>query len=114
MNIKTEKKKNELIIHLFGEDETLANLLVSKLEKMKEVEFAAYVVDHPLSHNIKITVRSKNPENSVINAIKQIKLEITAFKKLLPEIKEQKKPKAKVTKKKETSKVKKRKRRKRK
>jgi len=85
MEIKTEENKKELKVEVIDGDETLINLLVSKLKERKGVEFASYAKAHPLTNKIYIVIKAnENPKNLVIETLKAIKSEINELRKLLP------------------------------
>lgn len=84
MKIKiTKETKNELEIILKGENHTFCNLLRKKLLEDKDVEVAAYTIDHPIVGEPRLYVRGKSPKQSLLKAAKNIKENFNEFKKIL-------------------------------
>ena len=54
-------KNKEIIIR--GEDHTIGSLWQQQLESNDEVEFAGYIVEHPLEKSVKIRLETKEPGN---------------------------------------------------
>jgi DNA-directed RNA polymerase subunit L len=82
MKIITDKKK-ELEIEITGETHTLCNALRKTLMEDKDVEAAAYVVDHPIIGEPKLYVSAKNPQKSLKKAVETLKLRCDEFKNLI-------------------------------
>lgn len=76
------KEKDFLEVKFKGMDEGLANLLVETLAKEK-VDFAAYTLEHPLTGNPIIRVKSSSPAKDLAAAAKQIEEEAAAALKSL-------------------------------
>lgn len=76
-------KKNELEIEITGETHTLCNALRRTLMEDKDVEAAAYVIEHPIIGEPKLYVRAKNPKKSLKNAAETLKSRCDEFKELL-------------------------------
>ena len=76
-------EKNTLELELVGMDHSLAQLIAEKLNQDKEVEFAAYKVEHPIVSSPKLFVKTKKGEASklVLKKLEEIKKEVTEFKK---------------------------------
>ena len=86
MEIKIlEDKKNELEFEIADWDSTIAEIIIDRLNSYKEVEFAAYKIEHPLIHGPKFYIKSKSkePRTLLLKAIKEISSEIEKFSKLL-------------------------------
>lgn len=103
MKIITDKK-NELEIEITGETHTLCNALRRALMEDKDVEAAAYVIEHPIIGEPKLYLRAKNPKKSLKNAAETLKSRCDEFKELLesdgngkPKGKKAKKPAKKAT-----------------
>ena len=97
MKIITDKKK-ELEIEITGETHTLCNALRKTLMGDKEVEAAAYVVEHPIIGEPKLYVRAKNPRKSLKKAAETLQSSCDEFKNLIESSKDgkgKKKAKAK-------------------
>jgi len=77
------KEKDFLEVKFKGMDEGLANLLVETIAKEK-VDFVAYTLEHPLTGNPIIRVKSSNPSKSLSAAAKEIEEEAAAALKALP------------------------------
>lgn len=85
MEVKTIDNKKELKIEISGTDETIVNLLISKLKGKKGVEFASYIRPHPLFDKIDILIRAKeNPKKIVAEALKEVKEDLAKFRGFLP------------------------------
>jgi len=82
MKILTDKKK-ELEIEITGETHTLCNALRKTLMEDKDVEAAAYVVEHPIIGEPKLYIRSKNPRNSLRKAAETLQSRCDEFKNLI-------------------------------
>ncbi|MCX6769328.1 MAG: DNA-directed RNA polymerase subunit L [Candidatus Micrarchaeota archaeon] len=93
MDIEIVKsEKNYVEIQVLGDDYGVAAAIKELLLDDKDVEFAAYRVDHPQIGKPILMVRTKegNPISSIKYAIKKLRKQATDFKDA---IKEAKKPK---------------------
>jgi len=81
------KTKDSIEIEVKGEDETLMYPLQQKLVKDDSVEFATYIMGHPLLDNPKMVVKVKEgkPQNALKRAAKALANEykecLTLFQK---------------------------------
>jgi DNA-directed RNA polymerase subunit L len=81
------KTKDTIEIEVIGEDETLLYPLQQKLVEDESVEYATYIMGHPLLENPKLVVRVKEgkPQNALKRASKALankyKECLTLFKK---------------------------------
>lgn len=82
MKVITDKK-NELEIEITGETHTLCNALRKTLMEDKDVEAAAYVIDHPIIGEPKLYIKAKNPKKSLKNAAETLKSRCEEFKELI-------------------------------
>jgi DNA-directed RNA polymerase subunit L len=82
MKIITDKKK-ELEIEITGETHTLCNALRKTLMEDKDVEAAAYVVEHPIIGEPKLYVSAKNPRKSLKKAAETLQSRCDEFKILI-------------------------------
>ncbi|MCC7551978.1 MAG: DNA-directed RNA polymerase subunit L [Methanobacterium sp.] len=82
MKIITDKK-NELEIEITGETHTLCNALRKTLMEDKDVESAAYVIEHPIIGEPKLYIKAKNPKKSLKNAAETLKSRCEEFKELI-------------------------------
>jgi DNA-directed RNA polymerase subunit L len=87
--------KNELEIEITGESHTLCNALRKTLMEDKDVEAAAYIMEHPIIGEPKLYIRAKNPKKSLEKAAKTIKSRCDEFKKGISTPKKTKKTRAK-------------------
>jgi DNA-directed RNA polymerase subunit L len=86
MNLKTIKKTTkELELEVTDENETILNPITHMLLEHKDVDYAACIVDHPLSNKRRLYVRVKNgkPEEILKKAVKQLADEAKAFNTFL-------------------------------
>ena len=79
--IKNEKK--ELEIEITGESHSLCNALRTVLMEDKNVESAAYVIDHPIIGQPSLYIKAKNPRQSLKKATKTLQKRCGEFKKLV-------------------------------
>ncbi|MHB8634032.1 MAG: RpoL/Rpb11 RNA polymerase subunit family protein [Thermoplasmatota archaeon] len=73
---------NEFEIEVHGENETLLNPIKQALLNDKDVDFAEYIIEHPLLAVPKIYVRTRGkvkPDAIVKRAIKGLTAEFDAF-----------------------------------
>ena len=75
--------KKELEIEITGESHSLCNALRKTLMEDKDVESAAYVVEHPIIGEPKLYVKAKNPRKSLKKAAETIKSSCDEFKTLI-------------------------------
>lgn len=75
--------KNELEIEITGESHTLCNALRKTLMEDKDVEAAAYVVEHPIIGEPKLYLKAKNPRKSLKKAAETLKSRCDEFNNLL-------------------------------
>ena len=84
MDLKTLKKTSkELELEVIGENETILNPIVHVLLDDKNVEYAACIVDHPLSNRRRLFIRVKDgkPEEILKKAVKKLGDEVKQFNK---------------------------------
>ena len=89
MEVKVIKKeKNVLELEFDGADQSLAQVLAQKLNEDKDVEFAAYKLEHPLIAQPRLVVRTKkgDPSKLLLSKLKELKDEVADFKKQFLEI----------------------------
>lgn len=75
-------EKNELEIEVLGENETLLNPIKQALLADKDVEFAEYIIEHPILSVPKIFLRTKGsakPATVLKRTIKTVVKEFDAF-----------------------------------
>jgi DNA-directed RNA polymerase subunit L len=74
--------KNELEMEILGENETLLNPIKQALLADKDVDFAEYIIEHPILSVPKIFLRTKGaakPEAVLKRTIKHVVGEFDAF-----------------------------------
>ena len=84
MQLKTIKKtKTELELEITDENETILNPITYVLSEHEDVDYAACIVDHPLSHKRHLFMRVKKgkPEEILQKVVKQLENEIKQFGK---------------------------------
>ena len=84
MELKTIKKTStELELEITGETETMLNPIAEILLQYEDVDYAAYMSDHPESNKRRLYVRVKKgkPEEILKKAVKQLEDEIKKFGK---------------------------------
>jgi DNA-directed RNA polymerase subunit L len=89
MEVKVLKdESDELSFEIIGADQSLAQLIVERLNKDKSVTFAASKVAHPLIANPSVVLKTKGKKASevLISTLKEIKDEIVEFRGKFQEI----------------------------
>jgi DNA-directed RNA polymerase subunit L len=89
MDVKIIKKeKNVVELEFDGADQSLAQVLAEKLNQDKDVEFAAYKVDHPLVGLPRLIVKTKkgDAEKLLLSKLDEIKKEVADFRKQFVDI----------------------------
>ena len=84
MEIKALKKTTkELELEITGENETILHPITSVLMDYEDVDYAACIIDHPLSNKRRLYIRvtKGNPEELLKKAVKQLKDEAKEFSK---------------------------------
>jgi len=84
MEFKTIKKTTkELELEITGENETILNPITEVLLQNQDVDFAAYMTDHPESPKRRLYVRVKKgkPEEILKKVVKQLEDEVKQFSK---------------------------------
>lgn len=84
MELKTIKKTTkELELEITGENETIFNPITQVLLENKDVDYAAYMTDHPESNKRRLYIRVKKgkPEEILKKAVKQLEDEMKTFGK---------------------------------
>lgn len=78
-----KKQKNYLEFILKGERHTFPNLLRSRLLKDPAIEFASYVLDHPLDEDSRFVIKTKGktPKKALDDALKKIEKDLGDFEK---------------------------------
>ncbi|MCP4647446.1 MAG: DNA-directed RNA polymerase subunit L [bacterium] len=84
-----KKEKTEMEFEIVGEDSTLPELLVHRLNEMAEVETAAYKAEHPLLPKPKIYIKVKkgDPVKAVEKAIASLTKDVAEFRGLVSKLK---------------------------
>ena len=83
------KEKTEMEFEIKGEDSTLPELLVYRLNDMAEVESAAYKAEHPLipKYQVHVKVKRGDPAKAVEKAIDSLTKEVAEFRGLVSKMK---------------------------
>ena len=84
MDLKTIKKTpKELELEVTGENETILNPIAEVLLQHEDVDYAAYMADHPESNKRRLYLRVKKgkPEEILKKAVKQLEDEVKSFGK---------------------------------
>ena len=78
-----ELSKKEIVVHVDEKDPTIFQLLVERLNKMPDVEFAAYRWDHPLSSSpeMRLRVKKGSAKDFLLNVVEDIKKEFESIEK---------------------------------
>ena len=78
---KIKKTSKELELEVIGENETILNPITQVLIQYKDVDYATYTCDHPLSNKRRLYVRVKKgkPEDILKKAVKQLEDEVKSF-----------------------------------
>ena len=66
-----------------NENETLLNPIVHKLSELDEVEYAAFLADHPLENRRRLFIRVKkgDPKKIIQQVVKDLQKELSNFEK---------------------------------
>ncbi|MBD3397595.1 hypothetical protein GF412_00475 [Candidatus Micrarchaeota archaeon] len=83
------KEKTEMEFEIIGEDSTIPELLVHKLNEMTGVETAAYKAEHPLVPKPKVYLKVKkgDPAKAVEKATEELAKELAEFRGLVSKMK---------------------------
>ena len=84
MEIKVIRQEKDLLeFELINQDSTYCNLLKDALWQDKDIEFAAFKVDHPLISSPTIIVKTKkgSPAKAVLDAIESLKKRFAELEK---------------------------------
>lgn len=84
MELKSIKKTStELELEIIGETETLLNPIAEVLLQYEDVDYAAYMSDHPESNKrrLYVCVKKGKPEEILKKAVKQLEDEVKKFGK---------------------------------
>jgi len=84
MELKTIKKTSkEIELEITGENETILNPIVQLLLQNEDVDYAAYMADHPESNKRRLYIRVKKgePEDILKKTVKQLEDEVKTFSK---------------------------------
>ena len=85
--IKDKTLELEMIIH--GENHSMCNVLRKYLMEDSDVEYAVYGIDHPLTGEPIMTIktkRGKRPKNALLKATERLKDDVAEFKGLVEDI----------------------------
>ena len=85
--VKDTKLELEMIIH--GENHSLCNVLRKYLMEDDDVEYAVYGIDHPLTGEPIMTIKTKRshrPRDSLLKAAQRLKEETAEFRGLIEDI----------------------------
>ncbi len=89
MDIKiTKQEKNLLEVDFGGVDQSIPHLLVSRLNKDEDTEFAAYKLEHPVMSSPKLILRTKEGDALKLftDTLEGIKKDVEDFKKKFVEV----------------------------
>ena len=77
------KTKTELELEIIDENETILNPITHKLSALEDVDYAAYLADHPLANSRRLFIRVKkgDPKKLLQQVIKELQTELTKFEK---------------------------------
>ena len=80
---KIKKTSNELELEVIGENETILNPITQVLLQNKDVEYATYMTDDPMSKKRRLFIRVKKgkPEEILKKAVKYLEDEVKSFGK---------------------------------
>ena len=80
---KIKKTAKELELEITEENETMLNPITEVLMQYGDVDYAAYMADHPESNKRRLYVRVKKgkPEEILKKAVKQLENEVKNFAK---------------------------------
>ncbi|MBU0498406.1 MAG: hypothetical protein KKC68_00735 [Candidatus Thermoplasmatota archaeon] len=84
MELKVHRNtKTELELEIINENETILNPIVHKLSNMDDIEYAAFIADHPLSKNRRLFIRVKkgDPKKILEQVVKELQKELEQFEK---------------------------------
>lgn len=84
MEIKViHNTKTELEVEIFDENETILNPITHKLSAIDDVDYAAYLSDHPhaTSRRLFIRVKKGDPKKTLQKVIKELQTELSKFDK---------------------------------
>lgn len=79
-----EESKNRIVVEVKDEDATLCNIIRKELWNDEAVKAAAYTVKHPsikAPHLIVETEKGKSAREALLDAMKRIKKDLSAFEK---------------------------------
>ncbi len=82
MELKILKDEKDMLqAEVVGEDTTFINLLKEELYEDKSVKSAAYIIEHPLTSNPQIIVRTKgkSPKKVLKDAVERIEKKASDF-----------------------------------
>ncbi len=71
MKVKIDSDKNNELVVLFEDEDTIINPLKSILINDKNISFAAYSKEHPQKNEVKLIIRGKNPKSSLKKAVNE-------------------------------------------
>jgi DNA-directed RNA polymerase subunit L len=77
------KTKTELELEIIDENETILNPITHKLTAIEDVDYAAYLADHPHANSRRLFIRVKkgDPKKILQQVIKELHTELTKFEK---------------------------------
>jgi len=80
---KIKKTSTELELEVIGENETILNPITQVLLQNKDVDYATYMADHPMSNKRRLYLRviKGKPEEILKKSVKQLEDEIKKFGK---------------------------------
>lgn len=82
-----EDKKSSLVFEIDGVSHGFLNALKEQLTRDKNVKLATYRNDHPLVGHPRMKIESDDPHAALKKAVKELRLEVTAFKKDIVKLK---------------------------
>ena len=78
-----KNEKNKIEFKIIGEDHTLCNILRRELWNDKDVDIAAYAIDHPLVSEPVMLVETKkfDPKKALLDAAESLRKQVEELKK---------------------------------
>ncbi len=78
------RTKDELVLEIMGEDDTLGNLISKEAMKHPKVLYSTYRIPHPLQDKLEITIKLKegvDPGEVLVEVVENIRKILNEFRR---------------------------------
>jgi DNA-directed RNA polymerase subunit L len=83
------KTKNEIVLEIYGEDDTLGNMITKEAMRHPDVVYASYGIPHPLQNRLEIIINVREGADvgkTIIDIVENIRKVLREFRERVEEV----------------------------